>query len=302
MKCLLLLLLLGSVPGETDLARAGKPKTVSFTMKYTVETGGKTGHLTLTSIVPMNRPGRQEVVALTCSPEASEIFEKDGDRFARFEVADPGSRFEITIRVKMKLQLVDFQTARKQRKKNRKKIKAAAAEETLKKHLLPEKFIETKDPRILALARKARARGEARKVRKIHDLVLKRFGPASYRGEDRGAAASVESKKVDCRDYADIFVALCRASGLPARYVEGFTIPYSGGPEYAWTEVFLAKYGWVTFDPMLVEFGSASFEALRNEYVLLTRHRCSTVLKGEHYYHTEYGGESMRVALDVHVP
>lgn len=56
-----------------------------------------------------------------------------------------------------------------------------------------------------------------------------------------------------CRDFAHLFVALCRAMNIPARYVTGYLgehgVPKSGEPMdfSAWSEVYLGGK-WHTFD------------------------------------------------------
>ena len=49
-----------------------------------------------------------------------------------------------------------------------------------------------------------------------------------------------------CQDYAHIFIALCRASGIPARYVAG--IIAGEGETHAWAEVYDGGM-WHGFDP-----------------------------------------------------
>lgn len=53
-----------------------------------------------------------------------------------------------------------------------------------------------------------------------------------------------------CQDYAQIMVALCRAAGLPARYVSGHLLGEGGS--HAWVEVLLPagdQFAAVPFDP-----------------------------------------------------
>lgn len=59
-----------------------------------------------------------------------------------------------------------------------------------------------------------------------------------------------------CQDFAHIMIAICRAWGVPARYVSGylFTDREAGDrsdPDatHAWVEVFLPSLRWVGFDP-----------------------------------------------------
>ena len=66
------------------------------------------------------------------------------------------------------------------------------------------------------------------------------------------------SKKGDCKQFASSFVLLCRASGIPARMVVGFTPgdfnPATGARDvrlknsHAWGEVYIPDAGWIPFD------------------------------------------------------
>lgn len=55
-----------------------------------------------------------------------------------------------------------------------------------------------------------------------------------------------------CQDHSHLFIACCRALGIPARYVSGYL--YSGSetdPEvamHAWAEAWIAGSGWLSFD------------------------------------------------------
>lgn len=67
----------------------------------------------------------------------------------------------------------------------------------------------------------------------------------------------LESKKGYCTYYATAFVLLARAEGIPARYVQGYCVPFVGSGEHpvtesmahAWPEVYIEGAGWVPFEP-----------------------------------------------------
>jgi transglutaminase-like putative cysteine protease len=271
-------------------------RTVAFTMRTKIATGGKNGSLTFITLVPRTIEGRQEVVSLECTPTPERIFEENGDRFAEFELVEPADHCEIRVRSVVKLFSADLGTARKDPK--RRKVKRPEPE-TLTAWLKAEPCIEVEDPAIRALARKVTGRDPVRKVRKIHDLVVKTLAPGPHRAANDGAVKALAARKGDVTDYTDLFVALCRAAGIPARYVEGYTVPYADGPEYAWPAVYFQKYGWVCFDPMGADFKAASFERIQNRFVTLTEHRHLETLEGDRYWKHHYSGESMTLKTDL---
>lgn len=72
-------------------------------------------------------------------------------------------------------------------------------------------------------------------------------------GVQTPAAAAYALRRGVCQDYAHVMLALCRACGLPARYVSGHLLGEGG--THAWVEVLLrdasAEGGWTAypFDP-----------------------------------------------------
>lgn len=67
----------------------------------------------------------------------------------------------------------------------------------------------------------------------------------------------LESRQGYCTYFATAFTLLARASGIPARYVEGFCVPVEDRTEinvysdmaHAWPEVYLEGIGWIPFEP-----------------------------------------------------
>jgi transglutaminase-like putative cysteine protease len=49
-----------------------------------------------------------------------------------------------------------------------------------------------------------------------------------------------------CWDFSDVFITLCRASGVPARQVGGWLVGQSG---HVWAEALTDEDGWEAFDP-----------------------------------------------------
>jgi len=123
----------------------------------------------------------------------------------------------------------------------------------LRQFVAPEPLIESSDPTIVALARRLRGRErDARVIAErintwVHDSISDRitFGVPSAR-------QVLRSRTGDCNEHTQLFVALARAAGLPARVVAG--LAYVDGKFYyhAWPEVYFSD--WVAVDPTFGQF------------------------------------------------
>ena len=121
---------------------------------------------------------------------------------------------------------------------------------------------------------------------------------AGYNPKEVGAVAALEAKIGDCTEYSDLLVALCRAQGVPARVIEGYTSSWVSVPQHNWTEVWLRDYGWVSFDPFRAEWPGASVDELKNIYVQLSHTRNNRMLRGWHFYHYGFRGARIRVSSE----
>lgn len=71
-------------------------------------------------------------------------------------------------------------------------------------------------------------------------------------GEALPAGLTWSQKAGSCRDFTVLFVEVCRAAGLAARFVSGYQEGDPDNPErhlHAWAEVYLPGAGWRGFDP-----------------------------------------------------
>lgn len=95
-------------------------------------------------------------------------------------------------------------------------------------------------------------------VQKLMHAVFERF---EYRSDVTTVASTVtevlEHRTGVCQDFAHVLIGLCRALGIPARYVSGYILagaesdaPTRGaGASHAWVEAFTPTHGWRGFDP-----------------------------------------------------
>ena len=167
----------------------------------------------------------------------------------------------------------------------RKKIKKSPPKDpNLSDFLKHEKYIEKDDPKIQQIAKNIKGSSQANLIKNIQDYVVNNM---DYYIDDNsmGALYAVENKSGQCTEYADLFVAICRAKGLPARVVVGYvdTTEAPLNPRHAWAEVYLQRYGWVPFDPTWadVQYKSAKqFHYMHSAYLYLSHIRDDEVMSG----------------------
>ena len=84
----------------------------------------------------------------------------------------------------------------------------------------------------------------------VFSVLLKASGPVL----SPNAAQILTDGGGDCSEHAVLFVALCRAAGLPARLVSGYAQVGNHWGSHAFTEVWLGK--WIGADPTTNELGT----------------------------------------------
>ncbi|NOZ61654.1 MAG: T9SS type A sorting domain-containing protein [Calditrichaeota bacterium] len=88
-------------------------------------------------------------------------------------------------------------------------------------------------------------------VRKIHDFVIDHI---YYNNDSRWDAAPqvLQQGHGSCSEYSFLFIALCRAKGIPARYEAGShlrdELPYEDTVFHRWQQVYFPNYGWIPID------------------------------------------------------
>ena len=122
---------------------------------------------------------------------------------------------------------------------------------TLKEYLSSSKNCQVNNKEIKALANKLTSaiKTDKEKGKKLFEWVRDNIGYDKYRNTRRGAVKTLQNRMGNCVDQSHLLVALSRASGIPARYVNGnncrFTTGYVSG--HVWTEMYI-KDKWIVAD------------------------------------------------------
>jgi transglutaminase-like putative cysteine protease len=121
-----------------------------------------------------------------------------------------------------------------------------------KSWLDPEIYVESASPTLIQFANAARVNASAQTPFAIAESVYKSIlARCSYTttkpGKMPSALSAYKSKKADCGGLSSLFVAGCRANGIPARTVAGFT--EGENQWHVWAEFYIANHGWIACDP-----------------------------------------------------
>jgi transglutaminase-like putative cysteine protease len=112
--------------------------------------------------------------------------------------------------------------------------------------LKPTAQINSIDQRVVALAHEIA--GEDKDGRS----VARKIGEWTYRNlkwkkVQSDAVETLASREADCLEHSELYVALARALGLPARVVMGAALSNGSFGAHAWVEIYLGE--WVELDP-----------------------------------------------------
>ncbi len=115
-------------------------------------------------------------------------------------------------------------------------------------------------------------------ARKIYNYVIDKI-EYELSGGWNIAPVVLERGTGSCSEYSFVFIGLCRAAGIPARYVGAITVRGDDASWddvfHRWVEIFLPGYGWIPVDPsggdsVWPRDRANSFGYLNNRYLITT--------------------------------
>ena len=187
------------------------------------------------------------------------------------------------IKVNAQLFRYDLQTAQKSLKQK------PTASVKLAEFLKNEDKIEVNAEAIQKAAANIGGGNQSEIVKQVHDFVTGHLKYV-YSKKSNGALYAMKNGRGDCDEFTSLFVALCRAKKIPARWVTGYTASWNNTPRHSWAEVFLKDYGWVPFDPSKNQRREKDFACLKPIYVYISNSRNDPVLHSNRNYYYRYRG------------
>lgn len=282
-SCVLVLNLVADCAAQVTAARV-KGTRISATLKFEI-TAEKTSLVVLDVLLPQTEPGRQKVLAMDYAVEPTSVFVKDGQRYAQFRVEKFPA--ELTINLQAETYRFDLATARAAPQAS------AETKESLAQWLVYEQYLEKDNAAVQAAAKTLTGKDDEAVVRACFDHTVKSLKTTTYTDKDHGAIRAIYEQRGDCTEFTDVFIALCRAKGIPARFCQGYLLdPVIDTPRHDWAEVHFEKYGWVPFDPLYAHLKlRTTFSDLRPIYLTVERNRRNAVLNLNHFWSYRYEGD-----------
>ncbi len=153
----------------------------------------------------------------------------------------------------------------------------------------PENYLESNAALIVTLCKKITGgmKTPLKKALAIYNYIGDQFRFTGNDSDDHGALFALSKMGGDCTEFTDLYVALCRAAGIPTRWIEGVTAnPDPVTPKHDWAESYFPGMGWVTVDPTwgrTLANRSRYFAFWPRTHIVVTRGRNLLMLNNHHY-------------------
>jgi transglutaminase-like putative cysteine protease len=289
-----------SIPGEPSSFSIIESKTYSVQEHFLITNYGPgmpSKHNLWVALIG-DLPPYQEVLERSISLNKYQVFSDEfGNQIAEFDLIGlpPGESVEVEI---------DYQV-----KVNRLAYDLSHCEGDLPTfYTQPEYHVESNNPQIKALSEDLSQSTETAcdQARAFYDYIGDHL-VYTFNGRNWGAQAALGEMGTDCSEYASLMIALSRAAGIPARYLEGALyldepIDEMAKIEHAWLEIYLPGVGWTPMDPTLgrsLVFRNDYFAKYTPDHIIVTRGRNPSALRGASYFsHIYWPGDSTVIKID----
>jgi transglutaminase-like putative cysteine protease len=243
-------------------------------------------------------PPYQDVRSMGITPDSYQsITDELGNRYAEFDLADmpPGTAIPIEIRYRVAVIELTYDLD-------------PCEGELPNLSNQAELHIESNNPQIIELAQQLSegAGSTCEQVRAFYDYIGNNL-VYSYNGADWGAQAALGHMGADCTEYASLMIALSRAEGIPARYLEGLWVgderaEKAARTEHAWLEVYLPGIGWTPMDPTLGRSSLSReehFARYTPDHIVVTVGRNPSTLRGASFWtYLYWPGNSTEIRIE----
>jgi transglutaminase-like putative cysteine protease len=258
--------------------------TYSFTLHNT--TNRVIDQAELWTYAPVRQTATQQLVKLDASNPFEELSDEAGNTMLHFTFQNlpPYATKIVTINADLLLSEVPLPTD-------------VPHTSHLRTYLRPEPYCESDDPGIIRLATRLTGVDPLSTANNIFQWVAENIEYTGYLKHPRGARYALQYKKGDCTEFMYLFMALCRAAGIPARGLGGYVYAQNAilkpGDYHNWAE-FSVDGVWHLADPQRSVLKKNQSHYLVMRVIGLT----STEHPMQHYRRFRYVGEGLKVSMN----
>ncbi len=220
----------------------GENQIYKFDLTYHLRNGNL--YPVVTEIAIPSNNNYQEIKITDMNPKPLDVYiDRDGNWLAKYRLL-PSEDYNVIVKGEGKINYIPKKEALNENQKNN--------------YLKPQKYWEVNDPEVKKLAK------ELKTPEAIYKYVVSNLTYDSERvkeTQERAGASGVlaNKKSAVCLEFTDLFVALSRAAGIPARAVEGYANTSNSAKRplsllkdvlHSWPEYYDFKRGaWIMIDP-----------------------------------------------------
>jgi len=254
----------------------GEKQVFQFTLSYFLENNNLTSRTQEITLPPDNN--YQKVVIDSINPAPNNVtVDDDGNFLAKYKLSP---KQQVSVKVAGFVEVFS---------KPFRKIDTELTEEERKKYIQPQRYWETDSAIIKDKA------SQLKTSKEIYDFVTNYLSYNEERLnltkiERQGALTAYnDPKNAVCMEFTDLFIAMARAKGIPAREIVGFaysqnarlrplSLVAQGDLLHAWPEYWDDNLGWIQVDPT---WGSTSggldyFNKMDFNHIALTQRGISS--------------------------
>lgn len=209
---------------------------------------GTVESLSIYYAVPGQREGQRILDGPYFEPRPKFVEDEWGQRIAAFEFAGlaPGSGVEVSMEVDVEVSAVRYFL-------DPGRVGGEIPDDIAEAYLADEVKYDIHHPYVQGLVEEIAGDEENLywKARKLYQYLIENMEYEMVGGWNT-APTVLKRKTGSCSEYTFCFIALCRAAGVPARYVGSLVVRGDDASYddvfHRWNEVYLPGYGWVPVD------------------------------------------------------
>lgn len=235
--------------------------------------------------LPVDRPPSQFLQKIEISAVPPEFRTNDslGNEFIHYTIQklEPQDEKNYTFNVSLKILSIDFYL----------KNISEDSSENLTSYLVDSPYTNINEPAIQRLADEiSRGSGNRGDIAwNTYEWIIENIRYQQIPGEN-DAITTLKIKEGGSAEFGNLFVALMRASGIPARRVSGWGRRFEKGEElfmqrfsHGWAEFYMPGHGWIPVDPAWGQTNKFdNFAKTHPSHIILTR--------GEDIHYLRRGG------------